>query len=59
MFCYYTPNKFSIRDSVFAYPKGEGFSFYSKNRQGQKFLRWFKGNKEEVCAKMDKFFNEY
>ena len=58
MFCYYASDRYSVTDSIFGYPKGAGFSFYSRNRHGQKFVKWFKGTKEEACTKMDKFLSE-
>ncbi len=61
MFCYDSgyrrwPRGYSsFYDPIYAYPRGEGYSFYKKRGRGEHFIRWFKGNKEIVRAKMDKY----
>jgi hypothetical protein len=54
MFYYQTPYG---QSPIFAYRRGEGYSFYSKTKHGEKFICWLKGGKEEVSRKMDKKFD--
>ena len=46
------------RNPIFAYRRGDGYSFYIKTRHKEEFFKWFKGDKSETKTKMDKFIRE-